>query len=308
MGSKLTVIGVGGSGIQAVRVLDNDVQYKDIDFLYVVDSDREDVTFLLSEGQLYELNADTMGVFREKLVDTDILFLVAALGNESIPSVLVSINQIAREMGVVTIALASKPFGFESETKKKIAEHSVQSLIDLLDCLFVIPIEHIGYINQADKATVYKIYDETMSACARALLDPIIIPALVNLDAFDLKMLCHGAGIAFMGFGRSLGEGGAIAAVSAAAYSPFIERPLGEANGILCSVLGGDWLEFDEIEEIMNYLRSETDPRTTIKFTVSQIAEMNDELRVTISAIGFKPREDMALYLPGMGSQATMIG
>jgi len=307
MGSKLTVIGLGGSGIQSVRVLGNDVLYKDVDFLYVVDSDREDMTYLLSESQLYELSDQNMGIFKDKLEETDLLFIVAALGNESVPKVLISIAKIAKEMDIVTVAIVSKPFAFESETKRKIATLSVQTLTNQVDSLFVIPIEHIGFINASNKETVYKVYDETMSACARALIDPIVTPALVNLDAFDFKQVSRDAGLAYMGFGRSVGEGRAIAAVSAAAYSPFIEMPLADANAILCNVLGSDQLLFDEIEEIMNYLRSETDPRTSIKFSVAQVPEMEDEIRVTISAIGFKPKEDTTLYLPEMENRSSMI-
>ncbi|MCL1802918.1 MAG: hypothetical protein FWG30_04660 [Eubacteriaceae bacterium] len=299
MKSKIAVIGVGGSGIQAIRKLSSDSKYKDLDFLHIIDSDRDDLMYMLSGKELIEIDESDLSVLRHKLAGVDILFMVAALGNEPVPKVLVMLNSIAKEFGITTIGLVSKPFGFESELKKKTASLSVSAMQGELDCLFVIPIEHIGFHSLDNKKVIYKVYDETMSTCLKALLDPMVVPSLVNIDPFEFKMLTGNAGSAYMGFGRSLGEGRAEAAISAAVYSPFIEQPIIQARSILCTVQGSSELEFDEIEEIMRFIRSESRQGANITFSVVQVPEMRNEIRVTVCLIGFSDDDDeMALFLP----------
>jgi cell division protein FtsZ len=226
---------------------------------------------------------------RVQLAGTHMLFIAAGMGGGTGTGAAAVIARIARELGVLTVAVVTKPFMFEGSRRMRIAEAGVVELKKHVDTLIVIPNQNLFRIANAKTtfAEAFVLADQVLYSGIACIVDLIVKEGLINLDLADVKTVLQGMGTAMMGTGEAAGEDRAIAAAEEAITNPLIDDvTLKGAKGLLLSIIGGPTLTLYEVDQAASRVRQEVDPEANIIVGATFDESLGDRVRVSIVASG----------------------
>ena len=304
--ATIKVIGIGGAGNNAVnRMVDSGI--KGVEFI-AVNTDRqalllskapskiqigEKITRGLGAGANPDIGAqaaeESKTEIAEALRGADMVFVTAGMGGGTGTGALPVIAEMAKEMGILTIGVVTKPFTFEGKKRLSQAERGIESLKGKVDTLVVIPNDKLLQVIDRKTSIVeaFKMADDVLRQGVQGISDLIAIPGLVNLDFADVKTIMLNTGMAHMGIGRASGENRAEDAAKQAVSSPLLETSINGATDAIINVTGGSSLTLFEVEEAAEVIRTaaKTDINTIFGAVINE--NLNDEVIVTVIATGF---------------------
>ncbi|HPD44734.1 MAG TPA: cell division protein FtsZ [Candidatus Woesebacteria bacterium] len=306
--AKIKVMGIGGAGNNAINSMIEEDIIHGVDFIAVnTDSQAllnskamvklqigEKLTKGLGAGGNPKIGEDAAQESQERIKEllegTNLLFITGGMGGGTCTGAAPVIAQIAKkELGILTIAVVTKPFLFEGARRLANAEEGISLLKDKVDTLIVIPNQKVMEVidNQATLLEAFKVADSILNKGTRAIADLITVPGLINLDFADIKSIMSDAGSALMGVGEAEGENRVTAAVEAAINSPLIEVNIDGARGVLINITGGPDLTMTEVETAAKAITARTSPDANIVFGYTIDSNLKGKMKITVIATGF---------------------
>lgn len=304
--AKIKVIGVGGGGNNAVnRMVEHGV--RGIDFI-ALNTDRqalysskaevklqigEKLTRGLGAGANPDIGAKAAEENRNEIMEilkgADMIFITAGMGGGTGTGAAPIVAEIAKELGILTVGVVTKPFTFEGPRRLKHAEQGIEELKSKVDTLVTIPNDRL--LQVSDKKTTmveaFVMADEVLKQGIQGISDLIAVPNLINLDFADVKTIMHDKGIAHMGIGQSAGDNRATEAAKQAIKSPLLETSIEGAKSVLLNITGGEDLGIFEVNEAADLIRSAVDKDANIIFGAGIDETLKDEIKITVIATGF---------------------
>jgi cell division protein FtsZ len=300
----ISVIGVGGGGSNAVnRMMEDNISgcefiaiNTDAQALMMSNADKK---ILIGDSglgagsnpELGRISAEkSIDVIKEVVKNSDMVFITCGEGGGTGTGAAPVIAAVAKECGCLTVAVVTKPFAFEGRKRILQAEEGIKSLKGKVDTLIIIPNDKL--LEVADENTTllsaFRIADNVLKAGVRGVTDLITLPGLINLDFADIKTIIKDAGTAILGDGVASGENRAIKAAQLAIKNPLIENSIDGALGILLNISGGPDLKLYEVNEAAEVVRNAASSDANIIFGAVIDESMNEKIKVTIIAAGFK--------------------
>jgi cell division protein FtsZ len=232
---------------------------------------------------------ESKAVIAEVLKGADLVFITAGMGGGTGTGAAPVIAQMAKEMGILTVAVVTKPFAFEGRIRLQNAEQGMENLKKYVDTLVVIPNDKLLKIvpKGTSMLEAFRHADDVLRQGIQGISDLIVNPSLINLDFADVRTVMKNKGYAHMGIGHATGENKTHEAVRAAVYSPLLETKIEGATGVLINIKGGIDLPLDEVYEAAELVREVVDPNCNIIFGASIDENMEEEVEITIIATGF---------------------
>ena len=305
--ASIKVVGCGGGGGNALnRMVDCGVT--GVDFIAVntdVQALRtsraatmiqigEKLTKGLGAGATPEIGKKAAEESREEIANAlkgaDLVFVTAGMGGGTGTGAAPVVAEIARDMGILTIAVVTKPFAFEGKTRMRKAEAGIDELKQRVDTLVVIPNERL--LQVCPKGTSFKgafnFADDVLRQGIQGISDLIAVPALINLDFADVKTIMQSRGMAHMGIGLGKGENRMVEAAKQAISSPMLETSIDGAKAVLINITGGSAIGILEVNEAASLIAQAADPEANIIFGAGIDETFDDEVRITVIATGFE--------------------
>ncbi len=232
----------------------------------------------------------------EILQGTDLLFIASGMGGGTGTGAASVIARIARELGILTVAVVTKPFSFEGKVRNENANKGIANLKKYVDTLVVIPNDKLLQFlpPQTGMLDAFKVADDMLRQGVVSIVDLIATPSLINLDFADVNTVMRNQGLAHMGIGRAKGENRIIEAVRQAVSSPLLETTIEGAKSVILNVTGGKDIMLTEINEASLLVQGIIDESANIIFGATIDDSMIDEVKITIIATGFMPRNNQA--------------
>ena len=307
---SIKVIGVGGGGNNVVnRMVRSGV--KSVEFI-AVNTDKQALTSSsagykiqigekLTHGQGAGSNPDvgrksaeeSRNQISKALEDTDMVFITAGMGGGTGTGAAPVVAEIAREQGVLTVGVVTKPFAFEGRKRMTQAEQGIEELRSKVDSLVIIPNERLKYATdqKITFANAFEIADDVLRQAVQSISDLIRDTGFINLDFADVSAVMKDAGLAHMGVGRAAGKGKAEEAARMAISSPLLETSINGARGVLINVTGSMDMGLEEVEQAASLVQDAVHPDALTIFGATFDEELDDEMRVTVIATGFADAE-----------------
>jgi len=231
-------------------------------------------------------------LLRESLTGADMVFITAGLGGGTGTGAGPVVAEVAKEVGALTVAVVTRPFNFEGQTRKRQADMGSKELRALVDTIIVIPNEKLLLIAGKEMRFVdaFRKADDVLFQAVRGISELVTRPGYINLDFADVKTVMSGMGVALMGTGLASGQNRAVAAAEKAISSPLLEDvSIRGARGVLINITAGPSLSLSEVNEAASLIREEASDEANIIFGTVIDEAMEDELKVTVVATGFEP-------------------
>src|SRR5687768_11525452 len=302
----IRVIGVGGGGSNAVNRMIR-AEMMGVEFIAcntdaqaLLQSDAphkirigDKVTRGLGAGGDSQLGQRSAEEDSEKiaaaLADSDMVFITAGLGGGTGSGAAPVVAQIAKDAGALTIGVVTKPFAFEGNKRKLVAEKSAEELKAQVDALITIPNDRLKDVVQKNTSILdaFRVVDDVLRQGVQGISDIITMPGLINQDFADVRAIMKDAGSALMGIGRATGENRAVEAAQQAIASPLLELDIHGAQGILWNITGSSNLSLYEVNEAAEAIKEAADPEANIIFGTSFNERLGEEVMVTVIATGF---------------------
>jgi len=308
--ATIKVIGVGGAGNNAVnRMVESGI--KNVEFI-AVNTDRqalllskasskiqigEKITRGLGAGANPDIGAqaaeESKAEIAEALRGADMVFVTAGMGGGTGTGAAPIVAAAAKEMGILTIGVVTKPFTFEGKKRLSQAERGIDSLKGKVDTLVVIPNDKLLQIIDRKTSIVeaFKMADDILRQGVQGISDLIAIPGLVNLDFADIKTIMLNTGMAHMGIGRASGENRAEDAAKQAVQSPLLETSIEGARGVIINITGGNNLGLHEVNTAAELVQRSVDPEANIIFGAVIDESLDEDIVITVIATGFDKEE-----------------
>lgn len=306
-GAKIKVIGVGGGGGNAVNrmiaarvegvefiVANTDVQALQLSSAPVKLQLGVKLTNGLGAGANPDVGRRAALEDSEKIIEAlegaDMVFVTAGMGGGTGTGAAPVIASLASEMGALTVAVITRPFGFEGKRRMAQAERGMQELLDAVDTMIVIPNEKLLAVAQdAGFFESFRIADDVLRQGVQGISDIITIPGIINRDFADVKTTMAGMGYAVMGTAQRSGDNRAIAAAQAAMASPLLEEgAIDGARGILINISGSSSLKLSEVNAASTLIQSAAHEDANIIFGAVLDETMGDDVKITVIATGFR--------------------
>ena len=310
--ATIKVIGVGGAGNNAVnRMLDLGI--KSVEFI-AVNTDRqalakskastkiqigEKITRGLGAGANPDIGAqsaeESKTEISEALRGADMVFVTCGMGGGTGTGAAPVVAGLAKEMGILTIGVVTKPFTFEGKKRLAQAERGIENLKSKVDTLIVIPNDKLLQIidRKTSMAEAFLMADDVLRQGVQGISDLITVTGTVNLDFADVKTIMLNTGMAHMGTGRASGENKAEDAAKEAIQSPLLETSIEGARGVIINITGGEDLGLQEVNTAAELIQRSVDPEANIIFGTVIDPDMNDEIKITVIATGFEQPDEM---------------
>jgi len=316
---KIKVIGVGGAGNNVInRMIDSGVD--GVDFI-VVNTDKQDLNKSVCKNkvQIGEKLTNGMGAgskpdigkksaeesraqIAKILEGTDMVFITAGMGGGTGTGAAPIVADLAREAGILTVGVVTKPFKFEGANRMRQAEAGIAELHDKVDSLIVIPNDRLKYVTdqKITFANAFGIADDVLKMAVLSISELVAYSdrVIINLDFADVSAVMKDAGRAHMGVGIASGREKAEQAAMAAVASPLLETSINGATGVLVNVTGSAELTLDDVETAAGIVQEAANPDANIIFGATSSDEFVDEMRVTVIATGFEQRKEAASVKP----------
>ncbi len=305
-GVNIKVIGVGGGGNNAVnRMISTNI--RGVEFIAInTDSQALDTSCAakkvvigdkITRGKGAGSNPDvgkrsaeeSSEAIKEMLTGADMVFITAGMGGGTGTGAAPVIAKIAKDLGILTVGIVTKPFSFEGKRRFQQAEEGIAELSKFVDSLIVIPNERLKQVEDTHitLANAFEIADDVLRRGVQSVSELINVPGFVNLDFADVTTIMKNAGYAHMGVGAAKGADKARLAAMAAISSPLLETNIAGATGVLLSITLSENVELDEINIASNLVYEEAHPDANIIWGARFDPNLEDEMRVTIIATGF---------------------
>lgn len=311
--AKIKVVGAGGGGNAALNRM-VEAKIRGVEFI-AINTDAQALHHSGADQKIHIGQTLTRGLgagmdpsvgqqaaeesreeIHEALKGSDMVFVTGGLGGGTFTGAGPIIAEIAKESGALTIAVTTKPFSFEGQTRKIIADEGLAELSERVDAAVVIPNDRL--LQVIDKKTslldAFRIVDDVLRQGVQGITDLITEHGVVNADFADVRTIMSDSGSALMGIGRASGENRAVEAARAAIDSPLLEVSIDGAKGILFNISGGSDIGMYEIEEAARIITENADPNARVKFgAVIDNEKANEEISITVVATGFdSPKKD----------------
>ncbi|NLM74603.1 MAG: cell division protein FtsZ [Clostridiaceae bacterium] len=305
--ARIKVVGVGGGGNNAVNRMIT-AGLRGVDFI-AVNTDKQalflsqantkiqigdKLTRGLGAGANPEIGEKAANESRDEIAmaikDADMVFITAGMGGGTGTGAAPVIAQIAKEMGILTVGVVTKPFLFEGRKRMQHAEKGIANLKEVVDTLVTIPNDRLLQIGDKKMPLLkaFELADDVLRQGVQGISDLIAVPGLINLDFADVKTIMLDTGLAHMGIGRGSGENKAEEAAQQAISSPLLETTIDGAKGVLLNITGGSDLGLMEVNTAAELIQNAADPDATIIFGAVIDENLNDELVITVIATGFE--------------------
>lgn len=303
---RIVVFGVGGAGGNAVNNM-IEAKLEGVDFV-VANTDaqalqrsqaekRVQMGAAITEGlgagarpEVGEQSAeDSLEEIREHLGGAHMVFITAGMGGGTGTGAAPVVARAAREMGILTVGVVTKPFHFEGSRRMKLAESGIEQLQDHVDTLIVIPNQNLFRIatEKTTFAEAFSMADQVLHSGVRGITDLMVMPGLINLDFADVRAVMNEMGKAMMGTGEAGGEKRAVEAAQAAISNPLLDDvSMKGATGVLINITGGYDMTLYEVDEAANEIRAEVDPEANIIVGSTFDENMDGSMRVSVVATG----------------------
>ena len=312
---KIKVIGVGGAGNNVInRMIEAGVQ--GVDFI-VVNTDKQDLNKSIcpNKVQIGEKLTNGMGAgskpeigqksaeesraaIAKVLENTDMVFITAGMGGGTGTGAAPIVADLAREAGVLTVGVVTKPFKFEGANRMRQAEQGIAALSEKVDSLVIIPNDRLKYVTdqKITFANAFGIADDVLKQAVTSISELVGYSerVIINLDFADVSAVMKEAGRAHMGVGVASGREKAEQAALAAVASPLLETSINGATGVLVNVTGSADLTLDDVETAAGIVQEAANPEANIIFGATSSDEFVDEMRVTVIATGFEQKTEVA--------------
>ena len=223
------------------------------------------------------------------LEETDMVLVTAGMGGGTGTGAAPVVAEIARELGVLTVGVVTKPFGFEGRRRAQQAEAGIEELKDKVDSLVIIPNERLKFATdqKITFANAFEIADDVLRQAVQSISDLIRDTGFINLDFADVTAIMKDAGMAHMGVGRAAGKGKAEEAARMAISSPLLETSIEGAKGVLINITGSMDIGLEEVEQAATLVQQAVHPDALTIFGATFDETLDDEIRVTVIATGF---------------------
>ncbi len=305
--AQIKVVGLGGGGGNAIARMMK-VGVKGIEFI-AVNTDAQALYHCEAPHKINVGKATTRGLgaganpdvgrqaaeesseeIRAALEGSDMVFITYGLGGGTGTGGGPVIAEIARELGILTVGVVTRPFAFEGNKRRQQAEEGLENLKSKVDSLILIPNDRI--LSIIDKKTplmdAFTVVDDVLRQGVQGIADIITVNGLINVDFADVKTVLNNSGSALMGIGYGAGENRAAEAAKAAIESPLLEMDIAGAKGILFNITGGNDLSMFEVDEAAKIITEASDPDATIIFGAVVNDAFTGEIKVTVIATGFE--------------------
>ncbi|PHS40203.1 MAG: cell division protein FtsZ [Robiginitomaculum sp.] len=308
---RIVVIGVGGAGGNAVNNMINS-GLDGVDFL-VANTDAQAIALSKAERRIQMGGTITQGLgagmrpevgeeaaesslpeIMEHLEGANMLFVAAGMGGGTGTGAAPVIAKAARERGILTVAIVTKPFQFEGSKRMALAEAGIETLYNCVDTLIVIPNQNLFRIatESTTMADAFAMADEVLNSGVRSITDLMVVPGLINLDFADVRTVMDEMGKAMMGTGEATGERRAIEAAESAIANPLLDDvSLKGAKGVLINITGGSDLTLYEVDEAASLIRGQVDPNANIIIGSALDKDLDGIVRISVVATGVDSSE-----------------
>ncbi|MGB3367362.1 MAG: cell division protein FtsZ [Acidaminobacteraceae bacterium] len=304
--AQIKVVGVGGGGNNAVNRM-IEANLKGVQFV-AINTDKqalynskaeykiqigEKLTRGLGAGANPEVGQKAAEESRDDIYNAlqgaDMVFVTAGMGGGTGTGAAPVVAEVAKEMGILTVGVVTKPFTFEGKRRMFHADAGIAELKGKVDTLVTIPNDRLLQVVEKRTSIVdaFKMADDVLKQGVQGISDLIAIPGLVNLDFADVKTIMFERGLAHMGVGNASGEDRAQEAARQAIHSPLLETTINGAKGVLLNITGGPSLGLFEVNEAAEIISQAADPDANIIFGAVIDENLKDELRITVIATGF---------------------
>lgn len=305
--ARIKVIGVGGSGKNALNHMISS-KVRSVEFI-VMNTDTQDLHHSLAEKKIHigknltkglgagmdpdvgkRAAEETKAEIQDTMKGADMIFIACGMGGGTGTGAAPIVARAAKEQGILTVAVVTKPFFFEGNQRMKLAEQGLAELRNEVDAIIVIPNDRI--LSIAGKETNFKnafaMCDEVLRQAVEGISDLITTPGIINVDFADIKAVMKDAGTALMGVGSAAGENRAQNAALQAINSPLLEISINGAKGVLFAISGGDDLTINEVQEAAKVITESIDSEAKVIFgTIHDDRLKKGEIRITVIATGF---------------------
>jgi cell division protein FtsZ len=309
--ARIKVLGIGGGGGNAVNSIIKDGGITGVEFISInTDAQAllknkadtkiqigENLTKGLGSGGDPEIGRqaaeESKDKIKEEIEGADMVFLSCGEGGGTGTGASPVIAQIAKELGVLTIAVVTKPFEFEGSKRRLTAEEGIDKLKEVVDTLIIVPNHRI--LQVVDKNTpileAFKKIDSVLHQAIKSIAELIVTPGLINVDFADVKTIMSNAGTALLAIGTASGEKRALTAIKQAISSPLLDVSTEGAKGILFNITGGTDLTMAEIDEAASIITKTVNPDADIIFGAVIDEQMMDQIKITIIATKFSDQK-----------------
>lgn len=320
--ARIKVIGIGGSG---GNVLNHMITSKvpGVEFI-AINTDTQDLHHSLAKKKIHVGKNLTKGLgagmnpeigkkaaeetkeeIQDMLSGADMVFIAGGMGGGTGTGAAPVVARIARELGILTVGVFTKPFFFEGSQRMKIAEKGLEELEKEVDALIVIPNDRLLSIVTKDTSvkSAFSMCDEILKQAVEGISELITVPGIINVDFADIRAVMSNAGSALMGIGRASGDKRAEKAAFAAINSPLLDISIDGAKGVLFAIAGGDDLAMSEVQEAAKIITESIDKEAKVIFGAIKDDKLKkDEIKITVIATGFPtnlPRKTSLFQMGG---------
>jgi cell division protein FtsZ len=303
--AQLKVIGVGGAGGNAINRM-VDAGLENVEFISIntdkqaLNASKADVKLQIGEKVTKGLGAgarpekgqsaaeENVEEISELMRGADLVFITAGMGGGTGTGAAPIVAKAAKDMGILTFGVVTKPFFFEGRARMKNAMNGIDKLRGVVDALIVIPNDRVLKVAGDMPANdAFKVADDILRQGVQGISDVITKPSLINCDFEDIRTIMSNSGMAHMGIGVAKGDKGCIEAVKQAVESPLLETTIDGAKGVLIHIVGGNRFTLNEFNEGCMPVQEVVDPDATIIVAMSNEEDMGDTVRATVIATGF---------------------
>ncbi len=303
---NIKVIGVGGGGNNAVnRMIASNM--RGVEFV-AINTDRqalarsnavtkidigEKITKGRGAGANPEIGAraaeESIEEIKKMLEGTQMVFVTAGMGGGTGTGAAPIVAKTARDMGILTVGVVTKPFAFEGKVRMAQAEEGIKNLIEVVDSLIIVPNERLKQVSDTRITLVnaFEVADDVLRHGVQSVAELIAVDGFINLDFADVTAIMTGAGYAHMGVGSATGKEKAALAAKAAISSPLLETSIAGARGIILSITGSADMTLEDVDTASNMVKDEAHIDANVIFGVAFDPTLEDEIRITVIATGF---------------------
>ncbi len=305
--ARIKVVGIGGSGKNALNHMINS-KVRGVEFISM-NTDTQDLHNSLSEKKVHlgknltkglgagmnpeigkRAAEETKAEIQDVIKGADMVFIACGMGGGTGTGAAPIVAQAAKEQGILTVAVVTKPFSFEGNQRMKLADEGLALLEKEVDAILVIPNDRLIVISGKEVGfrQAFAMCDEVLKQAVEGISELITTPGIINVDFADIRAVMHDAGSALMGVGIAAGEGRAEKAALQAINSPLLDLSISGARGVLFAISGGDDLTIHEIQEAAKIITESIDKDAKVIFgTIRDEKLKKGEMKVTVIATGF---------------------
>ncbi len=305
--ARIKVVGVGGSGCNAVNHMIAS-KVKEVGFI-VMNTDTQDLHKSLADRKIHlgknltkglgagmnpeigkKAAEETKSEIQDILKGTDMIFIACGMGGGTGTGAAPIVARAAKEQGILTVAVVTKPFFFEGQHRLRLAEQGIKELEKEVDAIVIIPNDRLSAITEKETTLkdAFAMCDDILRQAVEGISDLITTPGIINVDFADIKAIMSDAGSALMGIGKAAGDNRAEEAALKAINSPLLEISINGARGVLFSVAGGDDLGLQEVQSAAKIITESIDKDARVIFGTTRDEKLKKgEIQITVIATGF---------------------